>query len=230
VRHRSRALGGATARETIRLYRYIDRLEFADQFIHGQIWVTTLQTCREHEDVRRRDDEGASVLFEPGALRIDTRRAWDAEQMRGLVRGAGVTTVGTKFIRRVPDAYVLCLSRLCNRAIATRFGAPYVVRIDDAYRFIEQLTNSMQFAFGRDVHVLIGPVQYGTRERGWNDRERTSQHTAFTKPESFSIEAEYRVMWRPSPERPLLPRIFESPFAAKHCTLLSAPFAHEVHD
>lgn len=106
------------------VYRFFDQESHADDFLRGDILVTTLNKCRDHEDPTRRDAREATETYHTGVVRGHTTSnpaiGRIAEHL-GVVRRDYATRVdltGNVLEHTAPDAHLLCAS---DRSVATRW-------------------------------------------------------------------------------------------------------------
>src|ERR1700728_4968112 len=102
------------------LYRTFPKAEYADDFMNGKIFISTLKRCREIEDGIGGDFGEGSVTYHSGSV-----DGSDPAALRFILRRAGLPGIGgnvnfynnTSF-DRVPNAFILCLTR----RLAPKFG------------------------------------------------------------------------------------------------------------
>jgi hypothetical protein len=217
------------------LYRTFPKAEYADAFMSGKIFLSTLDRCREMEgDVRQDRGEGTITYF-PGfvsgsdntaALRMATQRVGIHVDERAL---SGVTIEKITSKNRLPDAYVLCLSRV----IVPKFGQ-HVVRVDHP-RFLFRALSKALGAFNEALGAYSGKpageqgwmqsIQY--RNRVYGGTGRGPPHIGFIKPATpFAEEREVRMLWSWISGKPVRPDgllEIECPEAARYCARIPSP-------
>lgn len=116
------------------VYRHLPR-KWANHFFEtGELLLTTLSKCREHEEASRKDETDGKLWFE---LR-------DRQQTM-----AGVSVAGAR-------SYILCASQSCSTAIQQRFGTDSWIEIINAEGFAQAIRESV----GSNNQPMFGPCRY----------------------------------------------------------------------
>lgn len=103
------------------VYRHMDK-KWVDQFFEtGELLLTTLPKCREHDVLNRADSRDGKLNF---ALA-------DRQQMM-----AGISVVGAR-------SYILCASHSAHAEVQSRFGTDSWIEIVDAHAFASAIAETL---------------------------------------------------------------------------------------
>lgn len=103
-------------------------------FETGELLLTTLPKCREHEEASRKDESDGKLWF---ALH-------DGRQTM-----AGIGVAGA-------HSYILCASQSCSTAVQQRFGTDSWIEIVDVQAFADAIRK----AVGSTRHPMFRPCRY----------------------------------------------------------------------
>jgi len=143
IKSTSRALVG-----TRPLFRYFDNPAYADALARGEVWITTLEACRNTENAARGDAGEATITYNTGTISGSTE---DPDMRLALARMGVVydgtpghgTSINNQMKTKVVDAYVLCTTERGPTDPLAKMGR-YCVRISNAQEFFERTTVAMQ--------------------------------------------------------------------------------------
>lgn len=173
------------------VYRYFDNETFYNDFLAGNVWISTLSACRNSEDVARADDrENLDVVMLHDRL-LPGRRLF----------------LGNKSVTEHPDQHVLCVSSELSMDLAHQFcpsGTPFVVAIHDLTSLYDAIARGIQNNGGVLIRGEINRVTYDARELTEGET-RDPGCTWFEKPSRFAHEKEIRAVWHPKANLSIAP-------------------------
>jgi hypothetical protein len=195
------------------LYRFVRKRAHAESLVSGNVWVSTLGTCRAYEDGERGDVGEGSLTYEISQL---TGSGTDADFVRkaakaGIQIGAAaedITVSGSAGTQALSDAWLLCLTEEYDPAFAATFGQ-FSVRIDRPRSMFERISEELVRKHRTRVRGVAGPVTY--RERSYADDEAEPGHIALVKPERYRWQREVRMVWWRYDEKPVSPQVVVIP-------------------
>lgn len=181
------------------VFRYFDRLDHAEAMLSGDIFVSTLEYCRNCEGVRA-DSGEAEQSYSQGLIEGGGANADVVEAGRRLgvhienSPNARIKFRNNRARSRLPDAFVLCTSLIDDPEAMKGFG-PYCVAIREPALFMDYVTRVIrsQIALLRAEcdHILY-------RRRSYRDLEPEPGRLGFVKPvDPYEREREYRFLWVP---------------------------------
>lgn len=180
------------------LYKGFAESAHADNFLAGNVRITTLSVCKALEGIRGDPGEGSRIYQITNAFEGTSEWSTIAKRVpiHGLEQARRAVISNCNVIPRFIDRYLLCTSW----QLRGQFGAP-VVRIKDAQAFFKRL--SLAVVGRRYVrYAVMAKVIYRGRE--YIDAEPDSEPVAFVKPaEPFEDDCEVRLLWEleGSPEK-----------------------------
>lgn len=176
------------------IYKFVQEEEHAEALVRGDVFLSTLGTCRAYECRERGDiEEGKITHFvERFSGSPDEWRAYDPLGGRVLdISGPGhLEMIGCELVATVQDAYVFCATdRFAEGLLAESFGQ-YCVRIRNPVFF--------QLALGFALSKKVGPVNCWGQKVHYTDRfifddQPLPTLEFFIKPPSYRLQSEYRV-------------------------------------
>lgn len=179
------------------IYRSFHCSEYADAFVHGKVFISTLGACRRYETLGQGDPGEGTAHYESGFMRghgddpVFRQRA--ARYGVGMNPGArNITFDNCASDTTIPDAYVLCCTVAPSDVVGRVFGA-FCVEITDPPELFRRLT----IALGRRHHLrqaVWGRVRYA--DRSYHGLEPESGPTGFVKPaDPYAPQKEFRMLW-----------------------------------
>jgi hypothetical protein len=198
-----------------RLFRFFKESDrhFAERFLNGEIYVSTLANCRCSEDQARADRGEAIHVLHSGRF---VRSSSDPAVREGMARMGFDVSPGLNLhvwdniaVDAIDDALVLCFTLEASEHALRRFG-PFGVEVTRPRDFLEILTTLIYHNVqGRQMWALMGKVRYA--ERGFTIDEPDPGPVGFVKPPSFAADREYRMLWRFREPLSLQPGAVSSP-------------------
>jgi hypothetical protein len=191
------------------VFRY-DASKFSSKILGGSVRVSTLEACRNAENVAARDaEEGTKIITSlPGRNSLNTL---DLARLLGVDSAAievhgkdAAVTVGEDAVQRtetIENAFVFCTSAIENDScMDARFGDG-CLKIRNTVAFFELIDKYLRrkVAPRKLGDCVVDDVEYAARKN--NYRDHTNKHCAFLKPRGgktcFEKEAEVRALWIP---------------------------------
>lgn len=194
----------------LKVYRFFKEKCHAEALCKGDVWISTLKTCREYEDPLQGDPDEAKHIYRSGYM---VGGSEDADLVKvaarsGIMLGPGSSNITLKdnvSIIMISDAFVLCTTKEFNpEALSDTFGM-YCVEISNPSKFMELLSFRLN-----EMHPLkcslMGDVAYEDRE--YTGLEDPPGVLGFVKPfDKYSSQKEFRFIWEakdPIAIKPLL--------------------------
>lgn len=188
------------------IYKFFPAAEYADASCAGAVWVSTLAGWRAAEEPGRRDDGEATLHYNSGTLigssgepvfeHVIEQIGIQAENCRDMtISNVSRTTA-------ILDAYGISTTEKHSPDDMGVFG-PYCVEITTPMAFFDAVTKSLLNA-RRIVVASIGRVNYAPRS--YTGRQAAPGILGFVKPQTYSTQAEIRMLWQPAiPQERLQP-------------------------
>ncbi|HDO6740635.1 hypothetical protein VSR89_22390 [Klebsiella pneumoniae] len=187
-----------------KLYRFFDNESYANDFVDGKLRVSTLETCRNHENKAQGDpEEGYSRHY---INRIDSSDPQFQEiAMRGgchFVNCADITIENHTNTTIFEDAYILCTTTKCNPADFTEDFGRFCVEITNPYKMMELITKAL--ISNNITRCICGEIQYRTRT--FQQEEYPQVPIEFIKPDTdiYMAQNEFRFSWH-TKDSPITP-------------------------
>lgn len=208
------------------IFRFFKEKEHAEALCKGDVWLTTLQTCREYDDPLQGDakeathtyDGGTSVLHGDGsdldfvtkAARLGIRVSPDSKDIQ---------ISGGFHSFSIPNAYVLCTTQEFNPSKLSDTFGNYCVEISEPKEFFELVSAKLHHTVSLK-HGYMGPVTYDKRDHMVH--EALPAPIGFVKPKDiYSEQKEFRFLWLPADKRDIKPLLLSCPEVAKLCRIIS---------
>ncbi len=179
-------------------FRFLERPEYADDFVRGRVRISTLNACRGYEKAGQGDkDEGTISYTHRNMVSGDPSFNAVAERL-GLPDfgpNAMVSISNNMSSTRIPDAFVLCCTRTFNASkLGPTFGR-HCVRIRNPQLVFRLLTA----AIGKHHELgdcFTGSIEYADRHH--RDLEPVpGLHAALVKPkDDYAEQQEERMIWQ----------------------------------
>lgn len=190
------------------IYRSFDSEEYADNFVAGNIWLSTLERCRQYEDPLQGDSGEATHLYSSGLINGGSN---DAK----FVRAAGnmgvkiepgcsnITFNNCVSIQKLHDAFVICTSEIFDPKLSETFGN-YCVEISDPKKFFAAISEALR----HQPHIDFawagwGKIKY--RDRTYGGLEDSPGSLGLVKPIKYAHQKEIRFMWGVKDDKPIAP-------------------------
>lgn len=191
----------ALAAKGLPLYRFFKTRERAEALLNGEVWVSTLQKCREYDDPQQGDKYEGSANYLT-SINTGDRPVSKEEQERALHGGVGIAdgvsnitigSINTEFI--IPNGFLLCTTNdpisIKQQSDEWAFG----VQINLSQRDIFDLLSEALLRKGVPLtNGSFGWADYDT-QRIYYDHTTPPKNLAFIKPKVHKAQSEYRFFW-----------------------------------
>ena len=184
------------------LYKYCPKSVAETVCATGRIRLGTLYSYRDVETLGsdvgdRHEGQRVDWSHDPTVKRGDQLNAIERQAMR---IGSGMIVSNNYVQVRVnsPDCYILCLSRVLDRAVAAGLSNQCSETYDACIEVVD--VDGLLRAISEKIHALarfegIAPCVYGSRRRRYDEPE---VHPALLKDPHYSYQSEVRAFWSPT--------------------------------
>ena len=182
------------------IYRFFPEEWQAEALTNGDVWISTLETCRCYENPGQGDPEEATMTYNSGTITGDG----DKPDVQLIARRSeisigkdctNITMSNNTCHTRLPDGYVLCTTDdFSPEKLSTTFGM-YCVKINNPRLFFDRVTECLKQQTKLKKSVL-GKVLYD--DRFYKHTENPPGPIGFVKPrDKYSDQSEVRMLWIP---------------------------------
>jgi hypothetical protein len=206
------------------LYRFFEEEKHANALVKGEVWISTLDVCRNYEQQGRGDSSEGELTYNSGYIRGDGDNPALRETARrsGIGLGEGVRNItisNNTHYQRLPDAWVLCATEDYQLEGIKGIGR-HCVRINNPVEFFRRLTAALHIACGIREAVL-GRIRYSVR--AYRSLEPEPGPIGFVKPpDTYAHQKEVRMFWTPrNHQERLEPTLLKAQAIAKLCTRIA---------
>lgn len=184
-----------------KVYRYFKDELHAEDFLRGKVRISTLNRCREYENLMQGDKHEASLLYysgnvggignDPDVIEVASRLGMDVN----FSDNTWVSIHGTTGISSLENAYVFCTStKFSPEKFKHDFG-DYCVQIIDPDYFLKKLTETVNIK-NQIYYSCAGKITY--KKRHYIGLEEVPEgDPAFIKPLEYQEQFEYRFLLHP---------------------------------
>jgi hypothetical protein len=206
------------------IYRFFPERWQAEALCNGNVWISTLETCRQYEDPLQGDPEEATHTYNSGHIVGGSNDPAFVEMASrsGIHIGGGcsdITISNCASVQRLPDAYVLCTtSEFCPQNLSDTFGN-YCVKISNPVEFFKHVSYALN-----DQKIIreggMGLVKY--QNRVYTGLEPPPGPIGFVKPhDQYSSQKEFRLLWVPQEHTNIKPFLLKCPGAGEFCSQIA---------
>lgn len=190
------------------LYRFFKEEKHADDFIKGNLRISTLGLCRGYENTEQGDlGEGSSthhISYASGGSK--DKNFVDMAARDGIHIGEGCSNITIQNNRRqtfLRDGYVLCLSLENNpKTFQSSFGR-YCAKITNPQLFFNLISLKLIRDFNV-THCISNQIDYTSRVFRDMEKEPPLISMAFIKPViPYVSQKEFRMLWIPKNNTPI---------------------------
>jgi len=206
----------------LKVYRFVCKAEYADDFANGRIRLSTLDACRAYEDPLQGDSgEGTRVheLNKPMSGSFEDKEFVETAARAGIRvgQGARVEIRGTNTVSfRLANSFVLCTTNHFEPELLSDTFGKYCVEISDAEAFGKLITGSLESEGFKIRQALAGNVIYAPRHTYNHDRDNGP--IGFVKPaDPYVTQQEFRFVFVPHEDVPISPMFVNIPSAKTLC-------------
>lgn len=202
------------------VFRFFHDPSHADALVAGNVWISTLESCRRFEDPKQGDPEEGFQRYNSG---YSVGNSGDKEleliaAQSGIHIGPGssnITLNNNTLVKCLGDALVLCTTELFEPSVLSETFGRYCVEISNPKRFFELVSAQL-----RETHEIsearFGRVIY--KDRFYTGLERPPGPLGFVKPpDKYSEQHEVRFLWSVRTAAVLNPFLLRVPRAAELC-------------
>lgn len=202
------------------VYRFFQEECHADALAGGDIWLSTLETCRSYENPQQGDPEEAQETYNSGyAVGGSSDSAFvEVARRSGIRIGPGCSNITISNNTRrsaIPDAYVLCATtKYSPDKLGDTFGR-HCVEITNPRLFFIAATEALE-EFVQIREAAAGRVIY--KDRYYTGLENPPGPIGFVKPpDVYAVQNEFRLLWIPVEANSLNPWLLSCPKARHFC-------------
>lgn len=205
------------------VFRFFPERWQAEALCKGNVWISTLETCRNYEDPLQGDKKEAVHTYNTGDVYGDTGDP-KFDEISARVGVGGFNSRGVRLVncignQYIPDAYVLCTTtEFCPEDLSETFGM-HCVKIEDPARLFAQVSVSIN-KIAKLKESAMGKVEYKSREyTGYQDPPGL---LGFVKPsDPYITQKEFRFIWTPQNQNNLKPFLLSCPEVRNLCSIVS---------
>jgi hypothetical protein len=202
------------------VYRFFQEEWEADALARGEVWLSTLETCRAYEDPEQGDPEEAHETYNSGHAvgGSDDPDFVEVARRSGIHIGPGCSDITLSNNTRktvLPDAYVLCTTNeLSPDKLSETFGR-YCVEITNPKDFFIRVSTILEKSTPIK-EAVAGKVIY--KDRHYTGMESPPGPICFVKPRDlYATQREFRLLWVPENAKGLTPFLVKCPDVAHLC-------------
>lgn len=185
------------------LFRYFEEEVHRDNLCEkGSILISTLSSCREYKDSEKGDSEEGISTFENKEKIIgnskDKKVIEETRRMGIILEDCGTGVFQNNIVTNyIDDSFLLCLTTESDKDILKGGFGEYGVRILNVEKFQSIINEALCKKFNlKDLVWRRGSVQYGQRNLSYDRKSSILPH--FQKPDEYSYQKEYRLVWEPT--------------------------------
>lgn len=190
------------------VYRFFQEDWQADALVKGEVWLSTLEACRSYEHPEQGDSDEASETYYSGHAVGGSNDADFVEIARrtGIHIGPGcsnITISNNTRVTKLPDAYVLCMTKEYIAGNLEGTFGKYCVEITNPRQFFIDVSEQLQTITKLNEGVA-GFVIY--QNRHFTGLENPPGPIGFVKPpDKYEMQKEFRFLWIPENANNLTP-------------------------
>ena len=202
------------------IYRFFSEEWQADALCRGDVWISTLETCRAYEDALQGDPEEATQTYKSGHIvgGSSDRNFVEMAARSGIHIGANcsnITISGATHVQKLPDAFVLCTTKEFKPENLTDTIGDYCVKISNPVEYFKRVSIELN----KHVEIrqgIMGLVQY--KDRVYTGLETPPGPIGFVKPShQYSTQKEFRLMWIPEQDKTIKPFLLKCSSISNLC-------------
>jgi hypothetical protein len=205
-------------RELPYIYRYFDEEAYANALIQGNVFISTLERCRDLEKPGQGDPE------EGTHLRCQTYAFGDSDSAQikevtswlpiRIDNSTNIEIASNRLVTRIPDAYVVCTTERPADKTSATFGK-YCVEVSRPAKFFD-LIDARLHRFRSSGPGEFQRVRYTQLEH--YDLNPPPGEIGFVKrPDPYAEQQEIRLLWKYGVNPPLTPFELSVPGVSRLC-------------
>jgi len=202
------------------VYRFFKKESEAEALTRGEVWLSTLATCRAYEDPKQGDPEEAHETYNSGYAvgGSDDPELVEVARRSGIHIGPGFNKITIKNNTRrtvLPDAYVLCTTiEYLPEKLSETFGK-YCVEITNPREFFTNISVVLEKSVALN-EAVAGKVIY--KHRHYTGMEAPPGPIGFVKPpDLYASQKEFRLLWVPKMPEGITPFLLNCPNVKQLC-------------
>jgi len=206
------------------VYRFFREEWQADALARGEVWLSTLETCRAYEDPEQGDPEEAHESYNSGHAvgGSDDPDFVEVARRSGIHIGPGCSNITLSNNTKktvLQDAYVLCTTtEFSPEKLSETFGK-YCVEITSPKDFYVRVSAILENS-APIKEAVAGKVIY--KDRNYTGMESPPGPIGFVKPpDLYATQREFRIIWVPENSNGLKPFLLKCPEAANLCSRIA---------
>jgi len=206
------------------IYRFFSDKWQADALSDGNVWISTLETCRQYEDPLQGDADEATETYSSGHIIGGSNDPIFVEMASksGIHIGEGcsnITISNCSNIKRLSDSFVLCTTKEFNPDMLSSTFGTHCVRILNPKEFFEKISIKLNQNYALK-DGLMGQVIY--KSRTYTGSQQNPGPLGFVKPQDeYSAQKEFRFLWVPYNSNNLKPFLLQCPEVSHLCEVVS---------
>ena len=205
------------------IYRFFPEKWQAEALCNGEVWISTLETCRQFEDPNQGDAEEAIHTYNSGHIFGGSNDPAFVEMASrsGVHIGEGcsnITISGCTNVQKLPNSFVLCTTTSYKpNELSGTFGN-YCVQISNPKEFFKQTSKALNLRTTIKEGAQ-GKVIYS--DRVYTGLQQIPGPIGFVKPiDKYATQEEYRFLWIPMLSDDIQPFLLHCPEVAELCTMV----------
>jgi hypothetical protein len=204
------------------VYRFFKELSHAQALLNGQVWLSTLNTCRQYENNAQGDQLEATRVISHGSFQGPFNSVLDGGFTNSvgfpihLGPAARIENLVTH--EKLRDGYLICATHAFAPDKLNKDFGEFCVQISKPEAFMTAIANKLRSE--REMEQIgMANVWYATHEEAI--QKKLPDHLVpFHKVESYQYQKEFRFLFVPKNTFNLEPCILEVPEVISHCSLV----------
>ncbi len=205
------------------IYRFFPEEWQAESLCNGNVWISTLETCRKYEDPLQGDSKEAIHTYNTGHIHGHGTNS----NLVTIASRAGIhidssckniTISDNKSIQQIQDAYVICFTHEFNPDLLSGTFGKYCVKISNPKEFFTRVSHELNNK-SPIKEAAMGLVKYKKRE--FIGLENSPGPIGFVKPSIYDPQKEFRNLWIPESQDNLDPFLLNCPSINELCSFIT---------
>jgi hypothetical protein len=189
------------------VYRFFKEEWQAEALTKGEVWISTLETCRNCENPKQGDAEEATMNYNSGSISGNSENP----DIQIISERLGMRLENVKKVEfdnntsrtKIPDAFVLCTTDKFSPDLLSDDFGKFCVKINKPDLFFKKIT--LALGARRPIREsALGKVIY--KDRFYKGTEVPPGPIGFVKPrDQYADQSEVRMLWIPQDSNNLEP-------------------------
>lgn len=208
---------------SIKVYRFFKEKCHAEALCNGDVWLSTIETCRRYEDPLQGDPDEAIQNYSSGIISGGSSDPHfvSAAANAGIHIGpncSGITIQNCSSFNKMPNAFVLCTTMEFQPENLNDIFGHYCVEISNTKEFFDFITAKLNQLLPIRWGAM-GAVKYG--KNSFYGYQPPPGQIGFVKDrDKYSPQKEFRFLWVPE-EFDIQPRLVKCPELSYCCRMIS---------